>query len=91
VGWVSGIALTLPAPSSSTTAEIGFDVGLLVASTLPGIALRFVTSLVALALFVATLLGTGFAAVGFTVAAVCGAGTSADVTSCRLELVFPVA
>jgi hypothetical protein len=61
----------------STTAEIGFEVGLLVASTLPGNSLRSATSLVVL--FVATLFGTGRAAVGFTVTVARGAGASGAV------------
>jgi hypothetical protein len=60
----------------STTAEIGFEVGFFVASTFPGESLNSATSLVVLALLVATLLGTGRAAVGFTGTAARGAGAS---------------
>ncbi len=64
----SGLAVSLEPRTSdlepvSTTAEIGFDVGIDVASTLPGIALRSATSLVEFR--VATVFGTGRAAVDF--------------------------
>jgi hypothetical protein len=72
--------------SLPTTAEIGFEVGFEVASTLPGSSLRSATSLVALALFVATVFGTGRAAVAFTVVAARGAGAS----TATVASLFPV-
>jgi hypothetical protein len=76
--------------SVSTTAEIGFEVGLVVASTLPGNWLRSATSLAAFALFVATLFGTGRATVGFTVTAARGAGAS-PAASTIVSSLFPIA